>query len=51
MYADIFAAAWDLMCTQFTINGFTISYGAVYVFSLLCILLIRAIFLYLLFAD
>ena len=44
--AYIFQSAWNLMCTEFVINGYTISYGKVFAFSLLCILVIRAIFVY-----
>lgn len=46
-YSYIFQKAWEIMCIEFTINGFTISYGKVFVFSLLCILVLKAIFIYL----
>ena len=44
--AYIFQSAWNLMCTEFTINGFTISYGKVFGFSLLTIFVVRAVFVY-----
>lgn len=46
-YGWIISKAWEMMCIEFTINGFTISYGQVYVFSLLVILVLRGIFFYL----
>lgn len=46
-YGFIFQKAWELMSIEFTINGFTISYAKVFCFSLLCILVIRAIVVYL----
>lgn len=47
-YGYIIQKAWELMSIEFTINGFTISYAKVFCFSLLCILVLRAIFVYLL---
>ena len=45
-YGWIISKAWEMMCTEFTINGFTISYGKVYVFALLVTLCLRAICFY-----
>lgn len=42
-YAYIFQKAWEMMSIEFNINGFTISYAKVFLFSLLCILVVRAI--------
>ena len=50
-YSIVFQKAWEIMSIEFTINGFTISYAKIFVFSLLVILVIRAIFVYFLFAD
>ena len=50
-YSIVFQKAWEIMSIEFTINGFTISYVKIFVFSLLVILVIRAIFVYFLFAD
>lgn len=47
VYGWIITQAWNLMCTEFTINGFTISYGKVWLFSILCILCLRAVCFYL----
>lgn len=42
-YTYIFQKAWEMMSIEFTIYGFTISYAKVFIFSLLCILVLRAI--------
>ena len=50
MYEDygwIIQKAWEMMSIEFTINGFTISYAKVWLFSVLCILVLRAICFYL----
>ena len=46
-YGWIILKAWELMSIEFTINGFTISYAKVFLFSLLCTLCLRAICFYL----
>ena len=46
-FANIMSAAWNLMCTEFTLYGFTISYGKMYLFSLISGLVILALFKYL----
>lgn len=46
-YGWIIQKAWEMMCIEFTINGFTISYGKVWLFSILVILCLRGIFFYL----
>ena len=50
-YSFVFQKAWEIMSIEFTINGFTTSYAEIFVFSLLVILVVRAIFVYFLFAD
>lgn len=46
-YGWIIQKAWEMMSIEFTINGFTISYAKVWLFSVLCILVLRAICFYL----
>ena len=46
-YGWIFEKAWEMMSIEFTINGFTTSWAQVYCFSLICILLLRAVCFYL----
>ena len=46
-YGYIFQKAWEMMSIEFTINGFTISYAKVFCWSLLTILVLRAILVYL----
>lgn len=46
-YGWIFQKAWEMMSIEFTINGFTTSWAQVYCFSLICILMLRAICFYL----
>ena len=46
-YGWIFQKAWEMMSIEFTINGFTTSWAQVYCFSLVCILLLRAVCFYL----
>lgn len=50
-YSVVFQKAWEIMSIEFTINGFTTSYAEIFIFSLLVILVVRAIFVYFLFAD
>lgn len=46
-YGWIFEKAWEMMSIEFTINGFTTSWAQIYCFSLICILLLRAVCFYL----
>lgn len=46
-YGWIFQKAWEMMSIEFTINGFTTSWAQVYCFSLICILMLRAVCFYL----
>lgn len=47
-FTTIMQAAWNLMCTEFTIYGLTLSWGSVFCWSLLVVLCLRAICNYLL---
>lgn len=47
IYGWILTKAWEMMSIEFTINGFTTSFAQVYCFSLICILVLRAICFYL----
>ena len=40
----VMSAAWNLMCTEFTLYGFTLSYGKIYLFSLLIGIVTLALF-------
>lgn len=43
-FAIVMQKAWELMCTEFTIYGLTTSFGAFYLFSLLCSIILFALF-------
>ena len=43
-FQNIMLSVWNLMCTEFTVYGFTISYGQLYLFSLLSGLVAIALF-------
>lgn len=43
-FSTIMAAAWQIMNTEFTLYGFTLSYADVYLFSLLIGFVAYAIF-------
>lgn len=46
-FQNIMQLAWQIMCTEFTLYGFTISYGGIFVFTLLSSLVATALFKYL----
>lgn len=46
-FARIMELAWNLMCTELTLYGFTFSYGQIFIYLLLTILVCRGIFYYL----
>lgn len=50
-FVEVMQRTWAIMSIQFTIYGYTISYADIFVFVLLVTLLLRALFVYLLFTD
>ncbi len=45
-FQTVMLYAWNLMCTPFTLYGYTISYGFLYAYMLLLSLVLWALFKY-----
>ena len=43
-FAQVMLYAWNIMCTPFTLYGFDLSYGEIYLFSLLITLVAIGVF-------